>query len=97
MLLGNRRLTSGDVRRYEIDYCEFLAKGAKLKSPTGYFPTGTTFTSVLNSMFLDNTDTKVFVLITGGVVNESFTLTVQVQDTFNEVVNDTISFTITSP
>jgi hypothetical protein len=39
----------------------------------------------------------VYVFVTGGNVNETFTLTVQAQDTFNEVVNDTISFTIVSP
>ena len=97
MLLGHRNLGSGDTIRYEIDYSDFLDRGAKLKSPTGWFPTGTTFTSVLGSTTLDVTDTKVFVFVTGGVVNEQFTLTVQAQDTFNEVVNDTISFTIVSP
>ena len=97
MLLGHRNLASGDTIRYDIDYQDFLAYGAKLKSPTGYFPTGTSFTSKLGAMMLDVTDTKVYVFVTGGNVNETFTLTVQVQDTFNEVVNDTISFTIVSP
>ena len=96
MLLGHRNLTSGDTIRYEIDYTDFLAHGAKLKSPTGYFPTGASFTSQLGATMLDVTDTKVFVFVTGGVVNETFTLTVQVQDSFNEVVNDTISFMIVS-
>ena len=97
MLLGHRNLTAGDTRRYEVDYTDFLARGAKLTKPTGYFNTGTTFTSSLGTMALDESATKVFVFVTGGVVNEQFTLTIQVQDTFNEVVNDTITFTIVSP
>ena len=97
MLLGHRNLASGDTIRYEVDYSDFLARGAKLQSPTGYFPTGTSFTSRLGTTTLDVTETRVYAFITGGVVGEQFTLTLQVQDTFNEVVNDTISFTIVSP
>jgi hypothetical protein len=99
MDLGFRKITQGDVRRYEVDYSQFLPHGAKLKSPTGTIgPTGGSFTSSIGAVSLDVTDTKVFIFITGGTaLNEKFTVTLQVQDTFNETVNDTLNFTVVAP
>ena len=95
MLIGTRTITQGDTRRYMIDYGDFLSKGIKLKAPTASVPTGTT--SSVGQVYLDLSETKVILYITGGMLNEVFTVSVQVQDTENETINDTIDFSVVSP
>jgi len=96
MLLGSRQITSGDVRRYVIDYSEFLQKGTTLTTPSASISAGAT--STVESVSLDDTNTKMILYVTGGsVLNETFTVNVVVHDTNNQVVNDTIDFTVVSP
>ncbi len=95
MLLGTRQITVADVRRYVVDYRDFLPKGVTLKSPVVTVPAG--LTSTIGSVSLDPSDTQVIFYVTGGVLNETFTVTVQVQDTNSETINDTISFTVIAP
>lgn len=101
-LLGTRNITSGDTRRYEVDYREFLTgAGAtgKLKNPSVTIATSIPpATSSVVSFSLSVDDTRLFFYIHGGItVNETFTVNVQVQDTQGETVNDTIGYTVVAP
>ena len=96
MHLGSRNLTSGDTRRYAVDYRGFLQPGEKLTLPVVTVPAGTN--SSIGSVALDIDDDKMFVFVTGGtLLNEQFTASVQCRTSFNQVINDTIAFTVVSP
>lgn len=95
MNLGTRNITVADIRRYTIDYREFLPKGIVLKTPVVTLTAGVT--SSVSNVQLDDTNTKLIFYVTGGVLNETFTASVQVQDTNSEVINDTINFTVIAP
>lgn len=97
MLLGQRTLTSGDVRRITIDYSEFLPKGVVLATATVTLsPIG--ITSSVGAPTLTDAKNGIYFNITGGTaLNEAFTATVQVTDTYGEVINDTLNFTVVSP
>lgn len=101
-LLGTRNITSGDTRRYEVNYSQFLTgAGAtgKLKNPSVTIAASTPpVTSTVGSVSLSVDDTRLFFYITGGsAINEQFTIDIQIQDTQGETVNDTIGFTVVSP
>lgn len=97
MIIGNKLHSAGDTIRYEVDYTYWLEDGRTLKntgfsaSIVGTPPADVTVTNV--SVTAD----RLYFFIGGGSVNETFTLQVQVTDTLNEVVVDTIGFTITAP
>ena len=93
MQLSNQNITTGDTRRYQVDYEPFLQDGEKL---TSFTVTTAAATSTVNSAisFLDVGETQLFLFVTGGVVNENFTVQVQVTTNYGETVNDTIAFSV---
>jgi hypothetical protein len=96
MHLGSRNLTSGDSRRYTVDYRGFLQPGEKLKTPAVTVPAGTV--SSIGAVSYDFDDDKMFFFVIGGtLLGEVFTASVQVSTTFNQEINDTIAFTIVAP
>ena len=96
MQLSNQNITTGDTRRYQIDYTPFLQEGEKLTSFTLAIAAQTpaaTSTVGANS-FLDVDADALFLFVTAGVVNEIFTVKVQVVTNYGETVNDTIAFSV---
>lgn len=96
MLLGTRNLTTGDTRRCVTDYNGFLGRGVKLKSPAATNGTAGT-TSTVQNVSLDPTETYLIFFVTGGTLNEVFTVNVVVSTTDGQTINDTISFTVVAP
>jgi hypothetical protein len=94
MLLGTRNIAQGDKRRYTIHYGDFLEKGVTLKLPV---VTAVGAVSTVSNVSLDIAETKLIFYIQATSVSEMFTVAVQVQDTNNEVVNDTIGFHVVAP
>jgi hypothetical protein len=96
MQLSNQNITAGDTRRYQVDYTPFLQDGDKLTSFTlaiaAQTPAATS--SVGSNSFLDVSETQLYLFVTAGVVNENFTVKVQVKTSYGETVNDTISYTV---
>lgn len=99
MLLGSQNLTSGDKRRYMVSYEEFLIKGAILTSVTVAVSAGATSSvgSGATIAVLTVDEKGIIFWLTGGLLNEKFTLNIVVQDNNSETVNDTIAFTIVAP
>lgn len=101
MLLGTRNITSGDIRRYEIDYTDFLtAAGATghLVSPSVVIaPSTPPATSTVQSFLMNAQENRLFFYVKGGIVSEQFTVNVTVQDSQGETVNDTVAFMVVSP
>ena len=91
MLLGNRLITTGDTRRYEVDYADFLQTGDVIASAT-VSENGPT--SQTGSAVLDVSQTKFFFFLTAGVVGEAFTVSLQIKTVFGEIVNHTINFQV---
>ena len=56
--------------------------------------TPTATSTVGANSFLDVSETQLYLFVTAGVVNENFTVKVQVKTSYGETVNDTISYTV---
>lgn len=102
MLLGTRNITFGDIRRYEIDYTDFLtAAGATghLVSPSVVIaPSTPPATSTVQSFLMNAQENRLFFYVKGGtVISEIFTVNVTIQDSQGETINDTIGFQVVSP
>lgn len=94
MQLGSQTpITTGDTRRYRIDYGDFLQFGEVLQSFT---LSSNGKTSTVQGGFLDVTETQLYFFVTGGSLNEIFTVSVQVKTNFGETINDTIQFQVVS-
>lgn len=97
MKIGSKQHTAGNATRYEVDYSYWLEYGRTLKGTAfsaaiqGTPPADVTISAV--SVTAD----QLYFLVSGGSVNEVFTVQVQVSDTLNEVVIDTIDFTVVAP
>jgi len=97
MQIAIKRHTAGNIIRYEVDYSAWLEDGRTLKG-TGFsatFVAPAPADATLSAVSVTE-DTLYFVL-GGGSVNETFTVQVQVTDTLNEVVIDTIQFFVQAP
>jgi hypothetical protein len=97
MLIGTRRYAVQDVRVIRINYAQWLLPGYVLATVTASI-LGPPVTSTLGSVTLDPTQEVAFVTLNcGTVVNESFTVAVQAQDTSGQTINDQINVTIIAP
>lgn len=98
MVIGSKQHSAGDAIRYEIDYSYWLDEGRTIKN-TGYSAaiTTTPAPSDVTISAVSVTADRLFFMLSGGSVNETFTVQVQITDTLDEVVIDTINFTITAP
>jgi hypothetical protein len=102
MLIASRAHTAGNSTRYEVDYSQWLDEGRTLLNSA--------FTAAMINDALGNappsdvtianvsvTSTHLYFFVEGGSLNENFTVQVQVKDTLNEIVIDTINFNVIAP
>lgn len=92
-MLGPRNHTAGNATRYRLDYSQWLEDGSTLTTAA----VTTVATDVTISLVTVNPDGSVTFLMAGGVLNEVFTLNIQVRDSRTEIANDTIVFTVIAP
>jgi len=98
MILGTRTYGYGDVRKIQIDYCDWLTPGYVLSGVTASITPTTGITSTVTSPATLSPDEKTaYITLTCGVVNESFTLNVVAVDTFGQTVNDTLNVNVVTP
>ena len=99
MLLGSQNITQGDTRRYLVSYEEFLIKGAILTAVTVAVSAGATSAvgTGPTAAKLTVDEKGIIFWLTGGNLNEKFTLNIQVMDNLSETVNDTVDFTVIAP
>lgn len=95
MLLGQQQITTGDKRRYQVDYTQFLQFGEVLTTSSVSVNSGATSTA--SGAYFDVTETQLYFFVVGGKLGESFTVSIQVGTNFGEVVNDTIAYMVISP
>ena len=98
--ISQQNITSGDVRRYEIDYHEFLQFGEKLTSFTLAIATQSPPATTIHgggTDFFDVDDTQLYFFVTGGsAIGENCILNVQVKTSYGQTINDTIALTVVS-
>lgn len=92
MLLAHKPHTVGDRRRYIVDYSQWLDTGVTAASATA--STASTTASVDT---VSNDTTTVTFFINGGILNEIFTVAVQMTDSLGEVKNDSIEYFVQAP
>ena len=92
MILDRKPHTVGDIRRYIVDYSQWLDTGVTITAGTA---TTTSITASVTAVS-HTTSTLVF-FVNGGALNEIFTVAVQVTDSNSEVKNDTVEFFVVAP
>lgn len=93
MLLGTRKHTVGDVRIYFVDYWQGLRRGDWITTANITCPSPDV---VISNIIIQEGHVIQFTL-SGGVLNEAFTVTVQAMDNNTELSNDTLHFNVVGP
>lgn len=96
MLIGSRHHGAGNTTRYEVEYCYWLDRGQTLHN-AGFSAVLVNAPADVSISGVSVTAHRLYFTLSGGSVNETFTVQVQVTDTLNEVVVDTINFTVAAP
>jgi hypothetical protein len=92
MVLARRPHTVGNRRRYSIDYTAWLDEGVTVDTAT--------VTSSSSTVTIDTVSVagnKVIFFVNGGVLNETFTASIQMVDSKTEIKNDTMDFFVVAP
>lgn len=99
MLLGSQNITHGDTRRFLVSYEDFLIRGAVLTALTVTVNVGATSSIGTGTIQpkLSPTDKSIVFLVLAGVLNEVFTVSIQITDNLGNIVNDTLKFTVVAP
>ena len=101
MLLGSRNLAVGDTRQYRVSYRNYLDDGVSIVSAVVTIQPFNGLTSSIGTSAiapeLSPDKREVLFWVVAGVLNEAFTVQVEITDTNSEITNDTIDLTIVSP
>lgn len=92
MLLGRKKFSKSEQRRFVVEYDDYLCNGNLLVTATVTVPAGTTTTVGTPALAADKKSFTFF--LTSGAVNEAFTATVQVTLSNTEVLTDTAEFVV---
>jgi hypothetical protein len=93
MLLAKKNHTVGNVRQYYVEYCDALREGDWL---TAAAVTSSTVDATISGVAIIEGH-KITFFLSGGVLNEDFTVTVVATSNTTEVSNDTIAFHVVAP
>lgn len=92
MILGSKQHTTGNTTRWRIDYSRWLDNTATIESAD--------ITSPSDLLTVDNLTVlgrEVVFFLSGGELNKTVTLSVQMTDSLGNVKYDTILFTVVAP
>ena len=92
MLLGSKRHTMNDTRRWRLDYSRWLENPATIVNATVVSSSPTC--TIDNSAVLGK---EIVFYLTGGVQGETLTVSVEMTDSFDNIKHDTIAFTVVAP
>lgn len=98
MLVGQSKLAQGDVRRITVDYSDWLQyRGSHIQNVNATVITAGVVSTVSSPQTDSKSKSAIFFVHASSVLNEAFTVQVQVTDTLGQVVNDTVTFTVIAP
>ena len=92
MLLDHKPHTVGNRRKYIIDYSQWLDLGVTLTAGTATTPSLTASVDTVS-----HTASTLIFFVNGGVLNEIFTIALQITDSNGEIKNDTVEFFVVAP
>lgn len=98
MLIGTKQHTAGNKTRYHVSYRDWLDVGRTLDQSTGY--SAAVLSPAPSDVTVDQasvTADDLYFWVSGGSLNEAFTVQVQVSDTLGEIVIDTVNFIVVPP
>jgi hypothetical protein len=97
MLLGTKQHTAGNLTRYVIDYTDWLDEGESVATCTVVLNPAFTIPDITIGAASVLSSKKVLFTLSGGSLNEIFTLDVEITNSRSEVKNDTLGFRIVAP
>lgn len=92
MQLAKASHTVGNRIRFIIDYSDWLDDGVTVSA--GAVTSSSTTATINGTLAIDN---KVLFYVNGGVLAETFTVSIQMTDSKGEIKNDTMAFTVVAP
>lgn len=93
-LLASKQHTVGDTRRWTVRYKRWLDNTVNIKTIT-VTSSSATCTIGMPAPAIVGSDVQFF--LTGGVLNETLTVSLQMVDSVGNTKNDTISYTVVAP
>ena len=93
MRLSRRAHTVANIRRYIIDYSDWLEDGTYVSS-AAVTSSDTAIATITDMAIAEN---RVIFFVNGGVLNETFTVSVAMTDSLGQVKNDTLEFFCVAP
>jgi hypothetical protein len=93
MLLAKKNHTVGKVRQYYVEYCDALRDGDWL---TAASVTSDHASATISGVAIIEGH-KITFFVSGGALNEDFTVTIVATSNTTEVTNDTIAFHVVAP
>ena len=92
MIIDRKQHTVGDRRKYIVDYSQWLDTGVTLTAGTA---TTVSLTATVDTV--SHTASTLLFFLNGGIINEIFTVALQVTDSNGEIKNDTVEFNVVAP
>ena len=92
MILGSKQHTVGDTKRWQIEYGRWLDNTATIEDAS--VVSSSASLTVSSPTILGR---EVVFLLSGGEVNETVTLSIEMTDSLGNVKHDTILFTVVAP
>lgn len=92
-MIAQRRLTQGNRRRFIVDYRDWMNRGTTMSAFTAV---ASSAAITISGVAIQGDDTGVF-LVEGGVAGDTFTVTVTLTTSYNEVKKDTVPFLVVAP
>lgn len=92
MIMAKKRWTAGDTRKIVVSYDAFLETGAMIVTATVTSDAGS-----ISGISTIESARKVQFFLAGGIANTVLTVTVQITDSFGQVVTDTIEYAVEAP
>jgi hypothetical protein len=96
MNLGRKLFTVGNTTRYAVDYSQWLGEGVTLVSGTAVQLAPAVADIVISAVSVAPSG-RLYYTLSGGSLNETFTIAVQITDSRSEIKNDSCSFLVVAP
>jgi hypothetical protein len=94
MLLTSKNHTAGDTTRFVLAYGQWMDNAATITSATFASSSATLTVDPAKVQMLGR---DVVFFVAGGAIGETATVTVTMQDSFDNVKIDTLAFTVVAP
>lgn len=97
MQLARLNHTAGNKRRCSVNYGNWLPDGVNVVTFTATVISSLGAATNVVVTGISIVASKVIFFVAGGVANETFTIAVQMVDSYTQIKNDTIYFTVVAP